>query len=439
MATFINPRDRLLSDDLCLYKDQEHYKIDHAPLDGDINTDVCIIGGGFTGVMTALHLLQEGFKVVLIERHRIGWGASGRNSGQLIPGFNQDIRNMRKKYGPEITDAAFLATVTAMKAIKARIKKHKIDCDYAPGLSIAAVTPKGYEDMQRYSEFMTAQYNYPMATLDDDRTVDHLGSDIYHGCAVDLQAGRFNPLKYLCSIANLAVEQGLVIYEETPALRIKNLADGKAEIITPHGRIHADKTVAAGDAYQGTLLPQLRRRYLLFRTSMLATNVLSDEKLNLTLPCNHAVFEWRALTNYYTKTADGRLIFGGGDSPLVNSKKDETRAFEKIYKRMTEVYPHLKNEHITHWWGGYFGVTKDQIPEIGRTEDGIYYAYGYSGHGVVPTHMAGRVLSDMIAGKLDDHHFSAKIKAATIPGAGKHDGILAKLALLWYGMKERFD
>ncbi|MFA5592795.1 MAG: FAD-binding oxidoreductase [Micavibrio sp.] len=439
MAVFINPRDRFLTDDLCLYRDLPHHKTDYPALEENAKADICVIGGGFTGVLSACYLAQAGFDVILLERHRIGWGASGRNSGQAIPGFNWDIRGIAARHGEELAAQAYKATLDALLDLKSHVLKSGIACDWQPGLVMAGKTEKSVKDLEDYKETVKRLCGHHLEMIDAARMEQMLGTGTYRGGLLDDEAGRFNPLKYVNGMADMAVKAGVRIYEETPALSLEKTAGGKVSINTPRGTVTCAKTILAGDAYQGWLMPDLRAKYVLLRTSMLATRRFTDDEYAQTIPADKAVFEWRSLLNYFTKTADGRLIFGGGDAPLSRSEAERRRAFTAIVRSMEEIFPHLKAIHITHWWGGYFSVTRDQVPEIGCIDNAFYYAFGYSGHGVVPSHMAARLMAEMIIRKEESPAFVKAMKAPPIPGAGRCDGLLVRCALQWYRVKDMFS
>ena len=442
MPTFINPRDRFPTDDLCLYRDKLKENRNYPNLDKDKKTQICVIGAGFTGLLSAYYLKQYGFDVTVVERHRVGWGASGRNSGQVIPGYNQDIRVIARKYGVDIAKASYQATVEALGEIRRLIEKQNIDCDFKPGLTITATDKKSNDDLGDHIDFLREKVGYKTDFIDASETAKDIGTTLYEGAMRDDFAGCFNPLKYITSIASICAEMGVEIFEETPALSMKKTASGKMEITTPKATITADQVIAAGDAYQGRLLPNLRKKYVLLRTSMLATEVLSDDIYDQILPSNHAVFEWQNLTNYYTKTADKRLIFGGGDAPLTRNKTEEEKAFKSVYGEMIKLFPSLQNIHITHWWGGYFSATLNELPQIGCLDDKIHYALGFCGHGVVPTHMSARLMAARIAGDTnlsqENPDFAKAFRTGNIPFAGKYDHHLVGLGMIWHKIKDMF-
>ncbi|MAS87721.1 MAG: hypothetical protein CMH30_07090 [Micavibrio sp.] len=439
MRTFVHNRDRFLSDDICLYKDQKNYGIKYASLHEDISAEICIIGAGFTGLATAYHLIKAGQKnVALVERHRVGWGASGRNSGQIIPGFNKDIRETAAAYGEDKAAALYKATLDAVATIKQIFIEIEQETSFKSGLIIAATSEKKADDLAEYKSFLEKiGCGENLALKNAGETKDAIGSEFYVGGLVDLNGGHFNSLKYLNLLAKYLVSKGLKIFENTPALKINKQAD-YIEVETPEGVVTAQKIVLAGDAYQGWLFPETRKKYILARTSMFAIQPLRPNVAETVLSCNYACFEWRRLLNYFAKTEDNRLIFGGGDTALFKNKQEERHTFEKLYQEMVCIFPQLKNAYVTHWWGGYLGLTATQMPEVGGLEDRIYYAFGYSGHGVVPTHMCGKIIADMIVHK-DAKNIMAELKAKVIPGAGHYDSAIASLGLFWQKLQDMFS
>lgn len=430
---WIDPRDRYISDDNCLYREDLPPPPLHPALGHEITADVCIVGGGFTGLNAALALARAGRKVVLLERHRVGWGASGRNSGQLLPGFNLDIRDVERLYGRATATQSYAATVQALEGIKARITENKLDCSLANGVLVAATKPKTMADLAASAAYLNTHCNRRTTVHGGAETAALIGTQQYHGALEDPDGASFNPLQYLMALAQWAVDAGVQLYEETPAMQ---LAAGKKPVVhTPNGKVVCDHVVLAGGAYQGYLVPQLRRQVLLMRTSMLATAVLPENLAQAILPRRHAVYELRHMLSYFAKTADNRLIFGGGDCPLARNERERQKAFHSIRRRMVALFPQLDHTHITHWWGGYIAITRHELPSVGTLCDGyanIHYAHGYSGHGVVASHMVGESIAAAICGEKTLHALLQQFKAADIPGRGRLDVPLARVALLWY-------
>lgn len=435
---FVNPRDRYISDDLCLYRDTlvntPHFHI----LDTDTTADVCVIGGGLTGVLTAMRLAEDGHDVVLIERHRIGWGASGRTGGQLIPGFNKDIRTLARKYGEENCVNAYRATLAALDDCVARIKTMPVNCEFMPGVVFPSESRKAQDDLEDYAEFVDKHANHKIEVWDKTKTQANLGTDRYRGSMVDMRGGRFNPLQYLVSMAQLAAQKGVRIYEESPATRVDDSEFTGIHVYSTRARVTAKKIVVAGDAYLGWLMPELRKKVVLTRTSMLATTVLTPELLNQIIPCNHAVCEWKLLLNYFVKSTDGRMIFGGGDTPLTKTEEEKEAAFKNINRMMIKTFPQLANVTISHWWGGYLSMTWDEVPNVGCKDGKIYYSHGYSGHGIIPSHMVSRLIAEHVKGDPRLMNIMEVFRARDIPGAGHHDSTIARLGLAWYRIKDMF-
>lgn len=435
---FINPRDRYITDDLCLYRDTlpttPHFHI----LDADTTADICVIGGGLTGVMTAMRLAEDGHDVVLLERHRIGWGASGRTGGQLIPGFNKDIRTLADKYGLEPCVQAYNATLAALDEVRQTIADENIKCEFMPGVVFPAGSKKAANDLYDYADFCQKHFNQQIGVWDRAETDKQLGTNHYKGAMVDLRAARFNPLQYLVAMAQRAAAKGVRIYEESPATRIDDSEFTGVHVYSTRARVAAKKIVVAGDAYLGWLMPDLRRKVVLTRTSMLATTVLTLDLLTQILPCNHAVCEWKLLLNYFVKSTDGRIIFGGGDTPLTKNEDEKQAAFKNINRMMVEVFPQLANVTISHWWGGYLSMTWDEVPNVGCKDGKIYYSHGYSGHGIIPSHMVARTIAASVRGDPRMLKVMESFRARDIPGAGSHDSALARLGLMWYRIKDMF-
>ncbi len=419
----------------CLYEDHYLHTRHYKSLDHSITTDVCIIGGGFTGLITAYHLIDSHLNVCLVEKENIGSGASGRNSGQIIPGFNQDIRVLAKKYGYDAAQKIFSASINAIEDIKANIKNLSFDVHYKDKLIVPALNDKGHEDQHEYAEFLKNLCGYTIDMRSEEETQNITGSYLYAGSMEDKNTGRFNPRLYVDQLASYCADRGISIFEKTPVYKIEDTNADYISVTTKHGTIKAKKVVMAGDAYQDKLVPQLRKKYIITKTYMIATEPLNQELNEKVLPFNHGGFEWRTLTNYYGKTNDNRLLFGGADCAI---KTEEKNIFKVLKNNLITTFPHLDDTTITHFWGGNLAVTSNQTPEVNSIDDKIYYAYGYSGHGVVPTHMAGKILAQQIMNK-DAPNVMKDVKPLTIPGSGLFDNSIAKLALQWYKLKESFE
>lgn len=420
---------------LCLYEDAHQRKGSYPQLNQPLTTDVCIIGGGFTGLATALHLINSGLNVCLIEAQYIGYGASGRNGGEIIPGFNQDLRHLAKKYGVGNAQKMFLASVEAVNDIKNNMEKFSPDCQFSRGVIIPALSDKAVEDQAEYTAFLKSLCNYHTEVKSKQDTDHIVGSDIYAGAMEDNNIGRFNPRRYIDDLASYCAENGIQIFENTPAVKIDKGSSGYTDVVTEHGTIKATKVVLAVDAYQKDLFPSLRKKFVITKTYMIATEPLSNNLLEKILPQNHSAFEWRVLTNYYAKTLDNRVVFGGVDSA---ANTDEEKLLRCLKDNLLTVFPSLEETKITHFWGGNLAVTSNQTPEIDHIDHKIFYAYGYSGHGIVPSHMAGKI----IAGQIQDKHafnVMKPFKPRTIPGGGLLDNSIAKLGLQWYKVKEFFE
>jgi gamma-glutamylputrescine oxidase len=435
----VNPRDRYLTDGLCLYRDLAPPAPRFGLLETDESVDVCVIGAGFTGLMTARHLAEKGYSVIVLERHRIGWGASGRNGGHILPGFNKDIRWLANRYGMDIATGAYAATLAARDEIKNNIISYNINAQFTPGNAIAATSKNSAADLDDYTNFLAKHCNHNLKYLNAAETESALGTAYYRGCTVDMDSGCFNPYNYLLGMAQAIAAKGVKIYEESPAAAVNVVDANTVRVTSTRHTVTAKKVVLAGDAYQGFLVPELRRKYVLSRTSMLATTVLEPEIAAKIIPAQYAVFEWRILLNYFSKTVDNRLIFGGGDSPLTNSEAERNAAFRKIHSDMIKLYPALADVHISHWWGGYLSVTYDEVPNIGKIGDNLYYSHGYSGHGVVPSHMAGRCIAEAIHGDARVLNIVNKFHGKDLPGAGHYDAWLARMGLMWYRIKDVFS
>ncbi len=399
-------------------------------LRGETEADVCIVGAGFTGLSTAHFLKEAGVRVVVLEQHEVGWGASGRNGGQVLPGFFADMRDVFAGTGPEKGRRLWDLSVEGVDIVKAMIGQYGIACDWQDGALTTAGTESEQADIEDLAAFLRENCGAARAFWDRAKVTAAVGS-AYRSALYDAGAGHFHTLKYVRGLARGLGKGGVRIYERSPAQAIGSL-DGKYRVTTPRGAVNATALVMCGDSYLGRLVPEIRRKYVVIHNSILATEPLKNP--DAVLSCRAAVSENSSALHFYRKTADGRLLFGGGDTviPGRSNLATQTKILATLRRNMAELFPALKNTAVTHEWSGSIAITSSFMPNVGRLRSGIYYANGFSGHGINLTHVSGKLLAGAITRNDKTYRLFGAVKNMSFPGSGRLDYPLTVLGMWRY-------
>ncbi len=407
-----------------------------SPLDGSCRTDVCIIGGGYTGLSSALHLAKRGYKVVLLEARKIGWGASGRNGGLLGSGHRKDQIELEKRLGMDDAQHLWSLAQDAKALVKDLIGEYQIECDLKPGIAQPDHKPGYVSDTRAYVDHLQRHYQYEQIEyLERDEMAALVGSDNYYGGDIDYGAGHLHPLNYALGLAAAAIENGAILHENTV---VENYQEGKLNrIITNHGTVEADALVIACNGYLGRLDRRLSGKIMPINNFMIATEPLSEERVNEINPKDVAIADSRFVVNYYRLSADKRLLFGGGENYRQNFPPD-IKSF--VRKPMLEIYPQLADTPIEYAWGGTLAVTLNRIPHFGRLgKQNTYFAQGYSGHGVGLSTLAGKLISEAIAGEAENFDLFGKIPTYPFPGGAWLRWPALVLGMSYYALRDRFQ
>lgn len=395
----------------------------------DLSFDVAVIGGGFTGLSAALACAERGYSVILLEREHIGFGASGRNGGQLIPGLRWTASELEAEFGRDRADALF-DLCWRTNRVKARIEKHGIACDLKTGHLEAAWTPKDFGTMRREAEFLASRFAYHNDVVAKQDMAAHIASPLYHGGIYDAQGGHFHPLDYAIGLARAAEAAGVNIWEGQRAHRIIETADGVG-IMTDKAHVGARYAIDATDSWIGHVEPDLGRYTVPIMNYNIATAPLANA--DALLPSDAAVADSRFVLNYFRLSADKRLIFGGGERYSQTPPRD-IAAFVRPF--MAEVFPQIADARIDYGWGGAVAVTMNRLPHIGRRGN-VFYAHGFSGHGALVTTTAGELVAEALAGTAERFDVLATLPSRPFPGGKWLRRPLATLGLLYYAMKDR--
>lgn len=395
-------------------------------LDGTGRFDVVIVGGGFTGLSAALACAERGLKVALLEARSVGFGASGRNGGQLIPGLRWSMREFDEEFGRERAQAIFDLAYGAVGRVKGRIAKHGIQCDLKSGHLEAAYKPAHFDAMQRDAGFLANTYGWKSEIVQPQDMGRHINGGGYHGGIYDPQGGHFHPLNYALGLAKAAQKAGVSIFENSPALAI-----GGNQVRTASGSIRASHVLLAADSWMGDLDAGLGRYTIPIMNYNVATAPLADA--DELLPSDAAIADSRFVLNYFRLSADKRLLFGGGEK-YVQRPPADIAAF--VRRHIVEVFPSLADTPIDYAWGGAVGVTMNRLPHIGRNGN-VFFAHGFSGHGALVTTLAGELLAEAVTGTMARFDVFANLPQRPFPGGRMFARPLATLGLLWYALKDR--
>ena len=401
------------------------------PLAGTVRVDLCVIGGGFTGMAAALAAAESGRKVVVLEAETVGYGASGRNGGQLIPGLRWSAGELVETFGLARAQAIYQVAMMAVDRVAARIAKHDIACDLKHGHFEAAWKPSHFVAMARETELLARDFGRPeLELVEPADTGRHVSTELYHGGVFDQRGGHFHPLNYVRGLAEAALAAGATIHEGT---RVTAIREGRTvEAVTAHGSVIADQLIVAADAWTGDLLPSARGFTVPIMNYNIATAPLGSLADEL-IPGDAAIADSRFVLNYFRLSADKRLIFGGGEK-YRQSPPSSITEFVRPY--MAEVFPRLSRTPIDYGWGGIVSVTMNRLPHLVR-RDNIWIAHGFSGHGALLTTLAGELLVEAIDGDGDAFDTLAALPHRRFPGGPFFAKPLASLGLLYYALKDR--
>jgi gamma-glutamylputrescine oxidase len=402
------------------------------PLKEDVKADVCVIGAGFTGLSAALHLAQAGRNVVVLEAQRVGFGASGRNGGQLGSGQRMDQHYVEKLVGREDADKLWALAEDTKALVKSLVKKHKIDCHLKPGIAHMGFRQSEADEERAYSDFLAERFGYThLEMLDRDQAQALCPSPKYVAGSIDRTAAHLHPLAFAFGLARAAHEAGAQIYEGT---EVQGIDEGQpAKVRTAAGTVTAEHVVLACNGYLGNLNNQVASRVMPINNFVVATEPLGEEAKKV-LTEDVAVADTRFVVNYFRLSHDKRLLFGGGETYGYRFPSDVAAL---VRKPMTEIFPHLKDIRIDYAWGGTLAITMKRLPYLARVAPNMLSASGYSGHGVGNATHAGKLISDAICGDSDGFDTMSRIPTQPFPGGTALRHPILVLAMTWFAMRDR--
>ncbi len=400
-------------------------------LEGREHVDVCILGAGFTGLSTAIELADAGYRVAILEAERIGWGASGRNGGQVIFGYGCDQSKITALLGPHDSRKLFDWSLEGVRLLHARRERFAIDCDWRDGHAHVPIKPRQVDELRAWQRDLSENFNYELEWWDREQLRATLASDRYLGALYDGNSGHLHPMKYAQGLARAALSLGVRIYEQS---RVTGLVRGEQPLFkTRHGEVSCDFAVLAGNAYVHGIAPELDSRIMPVGTYIGATAPLGEERARALIGNGMAVADINWALDYFRLSADHRLLFGGRAS---YSTLPPPNLAGTMRRRMTRVFPQLADVSFEQVWGGYVDISFNRAPHWGRLGRNIYFAQGFSGHGVANTGLAGRLIAESIRGQSERLDVFAKIKHQPFPGGRAFRTPMLVAAMAWYKLRD---
>ena len=415
------------------YAASAHTQPVRASLVGDLSFDICVVGAGFSGLSTALHLAEKGYQVAVVEGARIGWGASGRNGGQVVNGLNASLQTIQRRYGEDTANFVANVVMEGGDIIRKRIKTYDIDCDYKPTNLFTAYTKAHVRELE---ERLSLWRSYGIETQEmiaADAIGNYVNTDVYAGGMIDHAGGHLHPLNLALGEAAAFESKGGVIFEHSMVSSVDHAA-GKSVVTTNQGSITCKTLVLCGNAYLGGVVPELAKRVMPVSTQVMATEILPPEQARQLLPTDTCVEDIRYILDYYRLSADNRLLFGGG---TVYGGTDPDNIEAKLRRNMDKVFPALQDKKIEFAWSGNFALSFSRVPQMGRLNDNTYFAHGYSGHGVTGSHTFGRILSEAIDGDLTRFDTFANVPWIAFPGGRMFRVPYSVMGSWYYGLRDK--
>ncbi|MBM5656140.1 FAD-dependent oxidoreductase [Burkholderia pseudomallei] len=405
----------------------------HPPLEGTIDADVCVIGAGLTGISAALNLAERGHSVAVLEASKVGWAASGRNGGQLIGGFACGIDAFEPYLNADEIRLVWDMGLETLAIAKERIAKHAIDCAFVPGYLSAANKPRDVDALRRSRDEAARRFGYTrLRYVERDALAQYVQSSRYLGGLFDLDSGHLHPLNYTLGLARAAVASGARIHEDSAVTRIASEAGGHV-VSTARGAVRARFVVLACNAFLGALAPALSRKIMPVGTYVIATEPLGEARARALMPAQAAICDSHFALDYFRPTPDARLLWGGKVS---YSTLEPRKLADAMRRDMLKTFPQLADVTIEHAWGGFVDITMNRAPHFGRLTPTVYFAQGFSGHGVNTTGLAGKLIAEAIDGQAARFDVFGKIRHRDFPGGAALRMPALVLAMAWYRLRD---
>jgi gamma-glutamylputrescine oxidase len=416
------------------YSASAHEAPERPSLAGSVDCDVCVVGAGIAGCSSALHLAERGLSVVLLEEQRVGWGASGRSGAQAIPGVASGQAKLGRLIGAAAARQVWDVSVEGLALMRELIARFRIDCDWVDGHLLTAVKARHQRELQAELHELRDGYDYSSARyLAREEVRGLLATDRYLGALYDSNGAHLHPLNYTLGLAAAAEQLGVRVFERTRALSFSTPGNSRVRIATARGEVRARFLVLCGNVYLGAIAPSLADKIMAVATYIVATEPLGAERARLLIANNAAVADMNWVLDYFRRSADHRLLFGG----RVNYSG--LRSFDApgaTRARMLQVFPQLRDVRIEYAWGGDVDITLNRAPHFGRLAPNVYFLQGFSGHGIALTGIAGKLVAEAIGGTAERFDVFARIPHADFPGGAALRRPALVLAMLWYRLRD---
>ncbi len=400
---------------------------------GEVEADVCIIGGGYTGLSAALHCAERGLKTILLDAHRVGWGASGRNGGQAGADQRLDQETLEAMLGDVHAKRLFDLGIEGIATVKNLIQQHKIDCHLKPGILIVDHKPQFAEGSRRAVDHLKEKYDYHDAQYVDRRALrEMLGTEKYFSGILETSAAHLHPLRYALGLARAAQNAGATIHETS---RVRRIEYGpRVRVETANGHVLADHLLLACNGYLNDLDKNIASSVMPINNFIIATEPLSESLAAELIRDDVAVADSKFVVNYWRLSDDKRLLFGGRESYGYRFPND-IKSF--VRKPMLEIYPQLKDVRIDYGWGGTLAITRSRMPHFQRVARNVLSASGYSGHGVSMATLAGKLAAEAIEGQAARFDTFATIPTPPFPGGALLRWPALVLGMVWSRLQDR--
>ena len=403
-------------------------------LTSDIDVDICVIGGGLTGISSAINLSKKGYSVILCEARKIGWGASGRNGGQLGIGMRKDQFTIEKKLGLRHANELWSLGLEAVEDVKNLIKENEIDCHLVNGVMSTACFEKDIDEYKFEIEHMAKNYDFEgYQFFNKEKIREEINSKMYLAGLLNSGSYHLNPLKLTLGLAKVAQKNKVKIFENTPIEKIREEGD-RVQVMSKKGLIRANQVVVACNGYLDSILGSKKNKFMPINNYVVATEPLGEKRARQIIKNNYAVCDTRFIIDYYRFSEDWRMIFGGGETFTSNFVKNATSF---VSKRMIKVFPQLQNVKIDYSWGGTLAITVNRLPHFGTLMNNkVSYAFGYSGHGLALSVLAGKLIGENIHGDHERFKFFSDINHMSIPLGSIFRRPIYSSAILYYKIRD---
>lgn len=417
---------------LSYYAASKNQDLRFPTLKGSHVADVCIVGSGITGATAALELTNKGYSVIVLEANRVGWGASGRSGGQAIFGWASEQHTLEKLVGESDAKKLWELSIEALALTKNNIKKYNIDCDWRDGMVHLGMKSRHDKELKEWYANLTERYQYDSLELwDKEQVRENIDSDKYTSGMLDRNSGHLHPLNYTLGLTNAAQAAGAQFFEESAVIKIEH--GDPATLFTKHGEVKANHVILACNAYMEGLESSLENKVMPVGTYICATEPLEEDLTNKLMKNRIAASDINFVLDYFRCSGDNRMLFGGRVSYSGVAPFNLEKAMRN---RMVSIFPQLTNAKIDYAWGGNVAITMNRAPHFGRLKPNVYFAQGFSGHGIAVTGLAGTLMAECVAATSERFAIFDKVPHMSFPGGRLLRTPALVLAMSYYRVRD---